>query len=233
MRKTQENKKVSYNVIAHSSIWNIIEEKANIKKKPMKKVIKKKPTIRATQRQKKAVKILEEKVANGRPIVLAEIIREAGYSPSTATHPKKVFWAGIVQKEMEIYWLDAKSMQKVHQRLINSKIVQSMTYHKEIDPKTIIKKYQKEVPWFRCINVREDGEYNVFEFTLPNDANQIRALEFTYKHFPVKMEPDEGTRKIASAKRAGVIKSLADKKALLLRTPLKLWLPETSSPSSN
>lgn len=46
---------------------------------------------KATARQQKAIDILDKKGANGCKIVLADIVREAGYSESAARKPKRIF----------------------------------------------------------------------------------------------------------------------------------------------
>lgn len=55
---------------------------------------------KATARQKKAIDILDERMAKGGKVVLAEIAREAGYSESRARNPQKIFGSEIVQSEL-------------------------------------------------------------------------------------------------------------------------------------
>lgn len=55
---------------------------------------------------------------------------------------------------------------------------------------------------------------------MPNDQNIARALEFSFKHFPVVPEPRKESH--GKSKRLLILEELAEKKGFHLKNPLKL-----------
>lgn len=209
-------------------------------KKPIKKTKvlwktqkKKKPERKPTARQQKAIDILDEKIGNGRKVVLAEIAREAGYSPSMVNQPKKIFGAWIVQRELKKIWVDSNGSKIAHEYLMNTRVKHVMRFAATIDPKSIIKRYTKEFPWFRCFHYQLDGDYYEFECSMPNDANVRAALEFSAKYYKIETWDSKDLRKKATEKRVDKIKLLAEKKGLHIKKPVKLWNTENSSQSQS
>lgn len=209
-----------------------------LSKKPIKKTKvlwkttpKKKPTRTATARQKKAIDILDKKGAKGGKIVLADIAREAGYSESIAREPKRIFWSEIVQKELKKIWVDGTGRKLNHEYLMNTRLKHVMRYPSDIDPKSVIKRYTAEFPWFRCFHYELIGDFYEFECSMPNDANIRSALEFSFKHFPVI--PEQRKESNGKSKRLLILEELAEKKGLHLKNPIKLWTTENLSQSQN
>lgn len=211
-----------------------------LSKKPLKKTKvlwktkpKKKPVRTASARQQKAIDILDKKIANDSKIVLAEIIREAGYSEWMARAPQRVFWAWIVQRELKKIWVDSKWTKVAHEYLMNTRIKHVMRFAKTIDPKSIIKRYTKEFPGFRCFHYELDWEYYEYECSMPNDANVRAALEFSAKYYKIDSWDTKDLRNKASSKRVDKIKQIAEKKWLHIKKPVKLWNKENSSQSQS
>lgn len=207
-------------------------------KKPIKKTKvlwktaqKRKPERKVTARQQKAIDILDEKVVKGGKIVLAEIAREAGYSEVVANNPKRIFGSEVVQSELRKIWADGLWRKERHNYLMNTRIKHVMRYSNVYDPESIIKRYKKEFPWFRCFHYDLEWDEYVFECSMPNDQNIMRALEFSFKHFPVA--PEEKKESSWKSKRLSILEELAEKKSFHLKNPIKLWISETSSQSQS
>lgn len=209
-----------------------------LSKKPIKKTKvlwktapKKKTERRTTARQQKAIDILDKKGAEGGKIVLAEIAREAGYSESIAREPKRIFGSEVVQTELRKIWADGIWRKERHNYLMNTRIKHVMRYSNVYDPESIIKRYKKEFPWFRCFHYDLEWDEYVFECSMPNDQNIMRALEFSFKHFPVV--PEQRKESHGKSKRLLILEELAEKKGFHLKKPIKLWVTENSSQSQN
>lgn len=210
-----------------------------LSKKPLKKTKvlwkatkKKKPVRTATARQQKAIDILDEKVAKGGKVVLAEIARDAGYSEALARNPKRIFGAWIVQSELKKIWVDSKWTRVAHEYLMNTRVKHVMRFASDIDPKSVIKRYTKEFPWFRCFNYFLDWEYYEFECSMPNDANVRAAMEFSAKYYPPQQWDSKQLRDKATDKRKNKIRAISEKLGFHLKNPIKLWAAD-SSPSQN
>lgn len=116
-----------------------------------------------------------------------------------------------------------------HEYLMNTRVKHVMRFASTIDPKTIIKRYTKEFPGFRCFHYELDGDYYEYECSMPNDANVRAALEFSAKYYKIETGDTKEVRKKASDKRVDKIKQIAEKKGLHIKKPVKLWNKENSS----
>lgn len=211
-----------------------------LSKKPIKKTKvlwktkpKKKPVRTATARQQKAIDILDERVVKGGKVVLAEIAREAWYSEALARNPKRIFGAWIVQRELKKIGVDSKWTKIAHEYLMNTRIKHVMRFSKSIDPKSIIKRYTKEFPGFRCFHYELDWDYYEYECSMPNDANVRAAMEFSAKYYPQQQWDSKELRDRASDKRKTKIRAISEKLGFHLKNPIKLWATVDSSPSQS
>ncbi len=175
-----------------------------------------------TTMQKMAVSKLQQKVAEGGKIVLADILMESWYSKKTARTPWKVFKKRVVLKKIKEIELTPDGMKTIHTQLLNSRRIEFLKYSVDFPPEDVISLIESHIPWsiyMKHFPIPELG-LNGYEFLMPNDANRIKALELAYKLYPrpEKLENPELRARINS-KRLDIIRALAEKHKLLLKKP--------------
>lgn len=140
--------------------------------KPIKKIKKKKkPTIRQAEAIKKIVESRGKKS-------IGKAMRESGYSPKTAKNPKNLTESKSWEELMEEYLPD-KSLMKLHERLLDSKNIDKMSFPKAIKDKEIIELLAS----VNCVArkmIHGKTETNCW-FWSPNDKSRKEALDMAYK----------------------------------------------------
>lgn len=157
-------------------------EKTDIAKNSKKET--KKTQKSPSERQKKAVKILAEKmVENGGKISKGEILKEAGYSDAIAKNPAKIFESASMKKAIKSAGLDLKSLKMKHKQLLNMGRITNLQSIMSINPGKFVDMVLEDIPWSRFLNYFEDDFNNArhYYFIFPDTITQTKALEMQYK----------------------------------------------------
>lgn len=120
-------------------------EKTDIAKNSKKET--KKTQKSPSERQKKAVKILAEKmVENGGKISKGEILKEAGYSDAIAKNPAKIFESASMKKAIKSAGLDLKSLKMKHKQLLNMGRITNLQSIMSINPGKFVDMVLEDIP---------------------------------------------------------------------------------------
>lgn len=120
-------------------------EKTDIAKNSKKET--KKTQKSPSERQKKAVKILAEKmVENGGKISKGEILKEAGYSDAIAKNPAKIFESASMKKAIKSAGLDLKSLKMKHKQLLNMGRITNLQSIMSINPGKFVDMVLEGIP---------------------------------------------------------------------------------------
>lgn len=107
----------------------------------------KKPQKSPSERQKKVVKILADKmVENGGKISKGEILKEAGYSDAIAKNPAKIFESASMKKAIKSAGLDIKSLKMKHKQLLNMGHITNLQSIMSINPGKFVDMVLEGIP---------------------------------------------------------------------------------------
>lgn len=137
-----------------------------------------------SERQKKAVKILAEKmVENGGKLSKGEILKEAGYSDSITKNPAKIFESASMKKALKSAGLDLNSLKTKHRQLLNMWRIQSISASLFIPAEQFVDMVLDSIPWSRFLHYFDNplGNTREYFFIFPDTITQTKALEMQYK----------------------------------------------------
>lgn len=157
-------------------------EKTDIAKNGKKET--KKPKKTPSERQKRAVKILAEKmVENGGKLSKGEILKEAGYSDAIAKNPAKIFESASMKKAIKSAGLDLKSLKMKHKQLLNMGRLQNISASIHIPHDQFVNMVLEGIPWSRFMHYFDNAlnASREYFFIIPDTVTQTKALEMQYK----------------------------------------------------